>query len=278
MSTPLINIQQELDSTLKDLENIINSIDDIDDINDLSGLYQKIQSYDKNIKTINKTIQKISLVKDNINVVLNNFITKKNNKSNNMYDNKKITNTNHPKCNAIGNIIYKNVTNNDTFNSCKFAKFAVINISNKDINLIQNTPIYYITETKQYCIKLNNNLIMGNISNISPDDKTKLHKCKYPSCNNKYYNKECKYFHNNENRNFADYSWKHITKDKLGKPKYKNNILDFKKYDLDNTRFIGSLETLIDDLPFSSVNEKNLRNKQLMHDILLYLILSEYLN
>ena len=266
----MLEIQKELDNTLNDLKNFINNIDNIDNINEFNTTYAKIKNYENNIIKINKTVQKIILVKDSLNIVLNNYILKKINK-------KQIHNKNDNK-NGKKNICinYKNVTNDIKFNNVNFVKFPVINISIENLDIIENTPIYYLNETKQYCIKINNNLIMGNIGNIysKKDDAEKINKCKHTECDEKFYKKECKYYHNNINRNFTNYSWHHNNKDKHGKIDIKNNIT---KYDLDNTRFIGSLNTLMEDLPFSSINEKELRNNQLIHDILLYMILSEYL-
>ena len=272
-------VQQKLDNALNDLENIMQTVDNIDDIDEFHSIYAKLKNYENNIIKINTTIKKILLIKDNLNIVINNFILKKINQKNlsklqdSYYEPKiNISNKDNIKIN------YKNVTNNNKFNNCTFTKFAVINISEKDINSIENSPIYYINETEQYCMKINNNLIMGNISNICTNtSKNKVNKCKNNNCNKQFYNKECNYFHNNENRNFTNYSWNHVLNNKLGKYDLKNNTINLKKYDIDNTRFIGSLDTLIEDLPFSSVHEKKLRSKQLIHDILLYMILSEYL-
>lgn len=284
-------VQKKLDNELTDLEDIMYKLDDIDD-NEFNNIYVKLKNYENNIKKINSTIKKISLIKDNLNVVINNYILKKVTKKN-IYqfdsgtsykgdDNKhkKLENVNKHIKNDV-KIKYKNVTNDEKYNNYSFTKFAVIDISEKDLDLVENAPIYYINETQQYCIKINNNIIMGNIANIfnknSNQDITKVTKCKNTNCNGIFYNKLCKFYHEGENRNFTNYSWNHISKNKLGKCNLKNNILNFKKYDLDNTRFIGSLDTLVEDLPFSSNSEKELRCGQLMHDILLYMILSEYL-
>lgn len=286
-------VQKKLDNELTDLEDIMYKLDDIDD-NEFNNIYVKLKNYENNIKKINTTIKKISLLKDNLNIVINNYILKKVTKkniyqfnsgtSNKEDDNKhkRLENVNKHIKNDV-KIKYKNVTNVDKYNNYSFTKFAVIDISEKDLDLIENAPIYYINETQQYCIKINNNIIKGNIANIfnkndnSKQDITKVTKCKNTNCSGIFYNKMCKFYHEGENRNFTNYSWNHISKNKLGKCSLQNNILKFKKYDLDNTRFIGSLDTLVEDLPFSSNDEKKLRSGQLMHDILLYMILSEYL-
>lgn len=286
-------VQRKLDNELTDLEDIMYKLDDIDDI-EFNNIYVKLKNYENNINKINSTIKKISLLKDNLNIVINNYILKKVTKKN-IYQfnpdvlskksdnkNKQLENTNKHIKNDI-KIKYKNVTNDERYNNYSFTKFAVIDISEKDLDLIENAPIYYINETQQYCIKINNNIITGNISNIFNKNEhqkkeiTKVTKCKSTNCTGLFYNKLCKFYHEGENRNFTNYSWNHVSKNKLGKCELKNNMLNFKKYDLDNTRFVGSLDTLVEDLPFSSINEKKLRSGQLMHDILLYMILSEYL-
>jgi hypothetical protein len=272
----MFEIQKELDNTLNDLKNFINNINEIESINEFNTMYAKIKNYENNIIKINKTIQKIILVKDSLNIVLNNYILKKINKTQiyKLDDNNKSNNKNNSKNHV--HINYKNITNDVRYNNVNFVKFPVINISINNLDIIENTPIYCINETQEYCIKINNNLIMGNIGNIfqKKNDANKINKCKYIDCDKKFYKKECKYYHNNINRNFTNYSWNHINKHKNGKIDIKNNI---NKYDVNNTRFIGSLNTLMEDLPFSSIDEKDLRNSQLMHDILLLMILSEYL-
>lgn len=281
-------VQKKLDSELTDLEDIMYKLDDIDDI-EFNNIYVKLKNYENHINKINSTIKKISLLKDNLNIVINNYILKKLTKkniyqfnSNILSKNKQLENPNKHIKNDI-KIKYKNVTNDDRYKNYQFTKFAVIDISEKNLDLIENTPIYYINETQQYCIKINNNIITGNISNIfnkndnNKSDIIKVTKCNNKNCTGIYYDKVCKFYHDGENRNFTNYSWNHVSKNKLGKYELKNNTLNFKKYDLDNTRFVGSLDTLIEDLSFSSINEKKLRSAQLMHDILLYMILSEYL-
>lgn len=265
------NIQKELNNKLNDLENIINKIDNINNVNEFNEIYVKIKSYENNILKIHSTVKKMLILKDNLNVILNNYILKKQNT-------KKIEKI-HENNIFVSN---RNVTNEESYNDKNFTKFSVINISNKNLDIIENSPIYYIQETKQYCIKINDNLIMGNIGNIynmsTTNTAEKIKKCKYNNCDGLFYEKKCQYYHDDEQRNFTNYSWNHILNDKHGKIKNKNNYMNIQKYDLYNTRFIGSLETLKEDLPFSSIYEKTLRNNQLMHDILIYLILSKYLS
>ena len=81
--------------------------------------------------------------------------------------------------------------------------------------------------------------------------------------------------HLNEVKNFPNYSWKYIYKNKMGK-QCVNKIIS--KNDIENTRHIGSLNSLNEDLVLTDINEKKLRNSQLMHDILIYQILNKYLS
>ena len=162
-------------------------------------------------------------------------------------------------------------------------KCPVITISKNNLDLIVNTPIYYIKESKQYCLKINNKLIKGNIGNIISENDinknkgTNFKKCKKINCDNKHYNKECIFYHENDIRNFPNYSWKYINKNKIGVTKNINNNLQYNSYDLENSRFIGSLDKLLIDLQLTNKYEKKLRKGQLMHDILLYQILDQYL-
>ena len=74
---------------------------------------------------------------------------------------------------------------------------------------IQNSPLYYVKKTKQFGLKINNNLLMGNIGNIYNKKQPKRKKTK--KCNKLFCNKDdCYYYHDND-RNFMNYSWTHST-------------------------------------------------------------------
>ena len=68
------DVQQKLDSALSDLENIMQTVDNIDDIDEFNIIYAKLKNYENNIIKINTTIKKILLIKDNLNIVINNYI------------------------------------------------------------------------------------------------------------------------------------------------------------------------------------------------------------
>ncbi len=273
-------LQEILDNIFLDIKSINNQLINKNiSINELENILLSLDKYDDQIHKLNNTINIINNLKNNIKLIYNNKILNiKHNLKNNDINSIKIENS----YNYDYKIDLKNITNLEKFKNKNYAKCPVIEISIKQIPLIINSPIYYIQETKEYCIKINNKLIKGNIGNIfSETEKNQINtkKCNKIYCNNQYYNKkECKYYHEDSDiRNFPNYSWKQIQKNKLGKINLKKNNMNYETYDLENTRFIGSLNTLSEDLPFSNKFEKELRNKQLMHDILLYQLLEQYL-
>lgn len=275
------SFQISLDKILLDMSIINDNILKSNNIEDINILYNKIKTYEKELNKINNTIQTISSLKDNLKIVFNNHILKKSNKNINTSHFLKNKLDNETEIDKAQYISYKNITNDETFKNLDCCKIPIINISNKNIDSIINTPIYFINETKEYCFKINNNLIKGNIGNITDvNDKERTNFCKNISCDGYFYNKKCKFLHLNEVKNFPNYSWKYINKNKMGKFNVtgSSNNKVISKYDIENTRHIGSLDSLNEDLVLSDENEKKLRNSQLMHDILLYQILSKFLS
>ena len=273
------SLQDILDDILLDMENINKNILISNNIENINILYNKLKTYENDLNKINNTIQIITSLKNNLKLVFNNNILKKSNKASNIL--KKINSEQEP--DKTQYISYRNITNNEKFKDLDCSKIPVINISIKNVDSVLNTPIYFINETKEYCFKINNNLIVGNIGNIidnNDKEKKKIKCCKNTGCNGVYFNKECKFLHPNEVKNFPNYSWKYINKNKMGKFNITGNSSNksVSKYDEENTRHIGSLDSLNEDLVLSDINEKKLRNSQLMHDILLYQILSKYLS
>jgi len=270
-------LQKILDNIYLEIKELNNQLSNQEiSINDLENILLKLENYDKNINKFNNTLEIINNLKNNIRVIYNNKILNIKNKFNNTnIDNIKSINYDYK-------VELKNITNLDKFKNKNYTKCPVITISKSQLPLIINSPIYYIKESQEYCIKINNKVIKGNIGNIYDDtDKNikNIKKCNKLYCNKQFYQKkECKFYHEHEEiRNFPNYSWKQMKKKKLGKVISNNNNLIYKKYDLENTRFIGSLDTLSEDIIFTNKYEKDLRNKQLMHDILLYQLLEQYL-
>ncbi len=257
-------LQLILDEVLSDIEHINKGIYNDSSIDDINNSYNKLKKYDVELKKINKTINTILTIQNNIKIVFTNIVLKRSSKFKTTKSVKK------EDIKTQEYVSYNNLTNNENYKNLEYMKCPVITISNNNLEGMMNTPIYYIEETKEYAIKINGNVIRGNIGNVlSPKDKmTKTHKCNKTNCGEKFYTKECKYIHNNhDTKNYPYYSWSHIKKNKLSST----------KYDLENSRFVSSGNTLSEDLGYTSNYEKDLRNKQLMHDILLYQILNKYL-
>lgn len=275
-------LQEILDNIFLDIKSINNQLINKNiPINELEDILLSLDKYDYQINQLNNTINMINNLKNNIKLIYNNKIL---NIKNNLKLNENIgLNINTDNIyNDNYKIDLKNITNLEKFKNKNYAKCPVIEISEKQISVMINSPIYYIQETKEYCIKINNKVIKGNIGTIySENEKNQINtkKCNKIYCNNYYFNKkECKFYHEKSDiRNFTNYSWKQIKKNKLGKLNLKKNNINYETYDLENTRFIGSLDSLSEDLPFTNKFEKELRNKQLMHDILLYQLLEQYL-
>ncbi len=262
------------------IENVTNIFDDIKNINhelnskdykidNLETIIQKINQYDKNIKDIKYVLDLIENIKNNL---LQQYNTKI------LHIKNKHMEYNNPIDNSY-NIELKNITNLKKFNNKLYSKCPVITINSNQLHLVVNTPIYHISDTNEYCLKINNKLIRGNISNIidNKNNLYKVNKCNKIYCNINHFNKDCKFYHKNEQRNFTNYSWKYLSNNKIGKLKKKANDNIFEKYNLENTRFTGSLDKLDKDILYTNNAEKELRNKQLMHDILLYQVIYQYL-
>ena len=265
----LEDVLNNIYSQFKILNNQINnkqiSIKNLDEIS------ESIDKYDKQLTNIYTIINSIENIKNQIKVLYSNKII--NIKKEIIERSNKNTDNNY-------SIELVNITNNKKYKHKKYCKMPIIIVSEQCLDTIINTPIYLIKETNEYCIKINNKLIKGNIGNIVNQNKNeKIRKCNRVHCNQKFFKKtNCKFYHENiDIRNFPTYSWQYNITNKLGKIKSKNNSINVNNYDLENTRFIGSLDSLNEDLILTNIYEKKLRNKQLMHDILLYQILDKYL-
>jgi hypothetical protein len=270
------NLTIYIDNFFKEIkiinDNIINKESNLYNIEEI---YKKIKNYEDNLKYLKNMIKSIESLIQNIKSIYNYKLLKIKTV---LYEKQKES------INEKYNIEYKNITNNKEYENKSYMKCPIISISQNNLDLIINTPIYHIKETNEYCIKINNKIIKGNIGNIISESEinkkkgTKIKHCSKINCDKVFYNKECLFYHKGDIRNFPIYSWKYINKNKLGKIKVNNKKFKNDNYDLENSRFIGSLNTLNIDLQFTTKKEKKLRKKQLMHDILLYQILDQYLN
>lgn len=261
------SIEYDINDIYSKFIELNNKINNNTSIQILEEALINIEKYDNKINNIKKIINNIDNIKSQIKL---SYVKKIKNLSNLPINNKIETDY---------KIEIVNLTNDKKYKNKKYCNTPAVIISKEQINDIINCPLYMIKETNEFCIKINNKLIRGNIGNVVNKNDKKIKKCNRLYCNNTFFNKkECKFYHENiDIRNFPTYSWKPILKNKLGGIKIKNKKIEVNNYDLENTRFIGSLDSLNEDIVLSSYYEKKLRNKQLMHDLLLYQILDNYL-
>lgn len=117
---------------------------------------------------------------------------------------------------------------------------------------IPDAQIYYIENTQEYAFRLNGNLIAGHIGNIH----TRGHKhirCPKTEC-------KCKLWHQGEPVSFLQSSWVHTDAPPGGATA--------------NMRHAGNRDTLAADIKRLPKREINLRHRQLIHDALIYTLLT----
>lgn len=284
-------IEKVLDNLINIINIFINDFNtyELNNSNDIKK-YQEIKS---KILYFNTIFNQLEIIYNNSKKV-NNIITTNFNINILKLLNKKYINKINNNDDQI-NIKLQTIVKNTDFNSNTVKEINILNKKNinntiTDIpviyvnteNEIKNTEIYYIKTLDQFAIKINNKLIKGNIGNIYSKKELKkkdnlvknIIKCKYTNCDNI----NCKYYHDknvNTNfksnnyyiRNFLNHSWNYIQTNKL-KQKNNNSI----------NRFIGSRDTLFQDLIYINNDEIELREHQLMHDLLTYQIINNYNN
>lgn len=139
------------------------------------------------------------------------------------------------------------------------------------IGEIPRADLYYIKQTNQFAINVNGFILMGNIGNVTKQNKAPCPnglKCKYLKKT-----KSCKFWHTIKQLvfngidphkydiypKFSYGSWMHT---------------DHKNLKADKIRLIHSRDTLVEDIQiFAKHSEVDLRGLQLMHDLLIYMVL-----
>jgi hypothetical protein len=116
---------------------------------------------------------------------------------------------------------------------------------------IPDSPLYYIRLTDEYAIKINGTLIKGKIRDFSKSTKNIMCIC------NK---KDCKWGHD-AHHTWSTGSWIHTTE-----PLMKKN---------QHMRHIGSRSTLLGDIKISTRMEKEIRMRQVAHDLLIQLCIDK---
>lgn len=258
----IIKKTQELSENLKNINKLLNNdnLNIRDKFDDLLAIKNDILEFDTQCKQLSNMINICNELNHQNKELFNCNILNIKNKINN---------------NATDKVVHKytidNVSIIPEINDKQFLNIPVIVVEDKET--IKNTPIYYIKNIDKFAIKINNKLIMGNLGNIynkHSENKSKVNKCYKVYCNKK----NCNFYHNN--RNFMNYSWIHSTSYKNSNIKKVNKDYILNN-DTSNTRFLGSKDTLMNDIIYTNSNERDLRNSQLMHDILIYQILDNYL-
>lgn len=258
----IIRKTQELSENLKNINNLLNTnnLNIKNKLDDLLSIKKDIVEFDAQCKQLTNLINMCNEINNQNKESFNCSILNIKNKINNNATNNKEFKYNIDNISVIPEIGNK-----------EFLNIPVIVVEDKDT--IKNSPIYYIKNIDRFAIKINNKLITGNIGNIynkNSKEKTKVKKCHKIYCDKK----NCNFYHNN--RNFMNYSWIHSTSYKNSNIKKVHNDYILNN-DISNTRFLGSRDTILNDIIHTDSNEKELRNSQLMHDILIYQVLDNYL-
>ena len=155
-----------------------------------------------------------------------------------------------------------------------------VSISTKTVEFVKDLPInnlYYVESLKQYAININGIIIKGNLGNIVNYRDKYSARCEYGIyCKSFKNKKECEYYHDPEDyiyhkqqvpdivRNYTAGGWLYCNK---------------KKPSTYYTRHIGSKDKISYDLAMLKktqyIEEVSIREGQLIHDLLIYLILNQ---
>lgn len=127
------------------------------------------------------------------------------------------------------------------------------------IDDVPNAKLYYVNDLGQFCIKVNEMVLRGNIGNIygRNENIVYVNKCMYgKDCNRGF---DCPFYHDpidvpwsNNIRNFTYNSW------------------------LYQSRGIGNRQTLLFDINNITKDMKEIIYAQTMHDVLLSLVMEKY--
>lgn len=127
----------------------------------------------------------------------------------------------------------------------------VITVKYED--LIPSSPLYYISSTNQYAVKILDSVISGQVGFIA-DNTKKIYNCKL---NHDHCLSKCRYFHPGEIPTWSYSNW-------IYTPQTLSTLNR-------RMRHIGSRDTLASDIRQSTKQERDMRSLQTMHDILIKL-------
>lgn len=133
----------------------------------------------------------------------------------------------------------------------------------KYMDMIPDTPLYYVEQDKCFAIKINGIIVRGNLGIIS-DNPPKSVPCRSSA---RHPADQCDFYHDEDQRNFKTFSWV-----------YTSDEIDRKNK---NMRHIGNKATLLFDIKRLTMPdlmcEYKLRESQMMHDMLVLMTLRKYI-
>ena len=255
------NIQNKLDKlsiSLKpeELENMLNKLH--------LGI-KNIQAVAKHMANISNTVNQVRLYKQSGNDKIFNLVNFDNKNESNFNEKIKVfpTQNDHVTLRLNEPAEYQMI--------CDDIKIPVKTV--KTIHQIPITYLYYVEDIKKYVININGINIKGNLCDIGKYGDENTTPCIYGDKCIKLTNNTCKWYHTPE-----EYS-KHNIQPRTryftpGSWLYNKNKNKSKYY----TRNVGGLSTIKNDIQLLKKNEYTNelinRQDQLMHDVLIYIILT----
>lgn len=246
----LIELVQFINSFIHDFNIIRTDLDKITSIDELS-------EYKNRILYLSTVYSKMAYGMNILNIVKNDNICLYNNKIMKLCSNSICI----PNINTKYTDILKIENESNTTLVKQLPEYSTIDVLTVDGELeIPNVNIHYIKDNDEYGIKINNNLITGNLMNIlTKSTQYNTNPCTTYNCKNK----NCNYYHSYKtNKNFKN------------KKYYEYNILDYKFRNL----LFESKDKLHTELHKITNEYKNYRKYKLMHEILLYQIITNICN
>lgn len=259
----ILEIANDIHRQVFNEENSITISNYINSIHQLQAYTEQIKSIVHRIETIHrvcldkmkKHVNKIKIDEKNINIIGTHEWKKNAIKCTTGRNDNELKIENHYSCPSV----YVNTNINIAPNINTEAKVV------KNSDMIPNTRLYWVDDTKQFAIRINDVLIIGNLGNIFIKNEV-LYNVVCCRDGSKCTDDKCKYLHSSETRNYTNFSWVYSPHLITKKNKY--------------IRHIGDRRTLNHDIERmkkrdkESVNEElNILLSQYMHDLLILMAL-----
>jgi len=136
----------------------------------------------------------------------------------------------------------------------------------KNINMIPNTKLYWVSDIQQFSIRINDVLITGNMGNVFTDGspQNNISNCKNENCKNE----NCIYLHNSsiDTRNYTNLSWMYTPKAITHKNRKMRHVGNKSSLNYD-------LEKMIKRDKKNTKEEIDIIINQTMHDLLILMAL-----